>query len=57
MDEIDEYRERIEHRYSDRRRKNDRRQARRAEAKPIDWLLIADGLLFVGMAIAFYYLN
>ena len=57
MDEMEEYRERIERR-GERRKKNDRRRRyRRAEPKMIDWLFIADGLLLVGMAVALYYLN
>lgn len=57
MDEMDEYRERIERRQNGRRQKTDRRQATPPQPKFFDPFFVIDMVFFALMAVAYYFAN
>lgn len=59
MDEMEEYRERIERGSGDRRRKNDRRHRRLERPAPrfFDWGFTIEIVFLVGIAVALFFLN
>ena len=57
MDEMDKYRERMERRRTNRRNKNERRQAIPQQPKSTDWFFWIDIVFFAAMAVAYYFAN